>query len=58
MCFIRLYNICEQIDKCLRNKYKNVKNVVKNRKFFHAFSDDNGNHDRYTEKFQRWKKMR
>ncbi len=34
MCFIHLYNICEQIDKCLRNKYKNVKNVVNNCKIF------------------------
>ncbi len=34
MCFIHLYNICEQIDKCLHDKYKNVKNVVNNCKIF------------------------
>ncbi len=34
MCFIHLYNICEQIDKCLHDKYKNVKNVVNDCKIF------------------------
>lgn len=34
MRFVNLYNICEQIDKCLRNKYKNVKNVVNDCKIF------------------------